>query len=346
MNGKQRCMAALRGESMDRVPVFPLLMFFATDRAGMTYRHFATDGSAMAEAQLAVQERFAVDAITACSDAFRISADLGGQMVYPEDGTPFLSQPLVGSLADLRHLPRPDPLQAGNRMADRVRGVATMSRAAGSECLVLGWVDMPFAEACSVCGVTNFLLMLLAEPALAHSVLDFLTGIVIDFALAQLAAGAPMIGAGDAAASLISPAMYRRFALPYEQQVCSAIHAAGGSVKLHICGNTSSLLPDMVSADADLYNVDHLVDFDKAVSAYGTASKCFKGNLDPVADFLQATPLECQQRAVSCLAKADGKRYMLSAGCEIPAAVTDEVFHAFFQAPRVFAATGVSNGAR
>ena len=33
-------------------------------------------------------------------------------------------------------------------------------RCLGAECLVLGWVDMPFAEACSLVGVSRFMLML------------------------------------------------------------------------------------------------------------------------------------------------------------------------------------------
>ena len=107
----------------------------------------------------------------------------------------------------------------------------------------------------------------------------------------------------------------------------------GVLVKLHICGNTTNLLEDMVRSGADLYNVDHLVDFDTAHEIYGNADKCFKGNVDPVEDVLQATPDECSRKALSCIRKAQDSRYMLSAGCEIPAETPDEVFDAFCRAP-------------
>jgi MtaA/CmuA family methyltransferase len=304
-------------------------MFLPADRLGISYREYATNGIAMAEAQLKVRELYGVDAITACSDAFRISADLGGDMEYPEDGVPHLRTPLVAGPGDLSKLSRPDPTAAGTRMADRARAVSEMVRAAGADCLVLGWVDMPFAEACSLCGVTSFLLLLYDEPALAHRILEFLTVAVIDFSLAQLEAGAPMIGAGDAAASLLSADMYREFALPYERRVFDAIHARGALGKLHICGNTTQHLADITASGADLFNVDHLVDFHAACQAYGAAGACFKGNLDPVRDLLQATPAGCEQRALECIRAAAGKRYMLSAGCEVPAAVPDEVLRAF-----------------
>jgi MtaA/CmuA family methyltransferase len=223
-------------------------------------------------------------------------------------------------------------------MADRVRAVEEMARAAGDECLVVGWVDMPFAEACSACGVTELMMLLTDAPALAHRLLDFLSGIVIDFARAQLEAGAPMIGAGDAAASLVSPAMYREFALPYEKRVFDAVHSAGGLGKLHICGNTGALLPDICRSGADLVNVDHVVDFSAACAVYGGAGICFKGNLDPVADMLHAAPAECERRALARIRQAAGLRYMLSPGCEVPAAVPDEVLRAFCGAPERAAA--------
>ena len=169
MNGKQRCLAAVRGEPVDRTPAFPLLMFLAADRLGVSYQQYATNAHILAEARFNVREQFGVDAITACSDAFRVSADLGGEMVYPEDGTPYLARPLVGSESGLRRLRRPDPSASKSRLADKLLAIGEMARAAGADCLVLGWVDMPFAEACSICGVTEFMVMLIDDPARAHN---------------------------------------------------------------------------------------------------------------------------------------------------------------------------------
>ena len=340
MTHRERFMAALKGEPTDRVPVFPILMFLAVDRAGITYREFATNGKALAEAQLLVQERFDLDAITACSDAFRVSGDLapvlGGEMVYPEDKPPYLRKPLITSNRDLEKLGHPDPTDSRSRMGDRVLGVSELVKAVAGNVAVLGWIDMPFAEACSVCGVSEFMILLADDPVRAHRILGHLTQIVIDFALAQVEAGADMIGAGDAATSLISPAMYSEFALPHEQQVCQAIHDAGGLVKLHVCGKTTHLLDKMATCGADLFNVDHLVPLSRARDVYAAHGKCYKGNLDPVAHVMQATPERCRELALECISIAQGTKYMLSAGCEVPAETPDEVFQAFCDAPKTF----------
>jgi MtaA/CmuA family methyltransferase len=332
MTSRKRFLAALRGEAVDRVPVFPLLMHLAAARAGISYRDYAADGQALAAAQVLMHARYGVDAITACSDAFRVSADLGGEIVFPDEKPPHLARPLVTTAADIAALGRPDP--TAGRMGDRVAATAAMAYAAGDTVAVLGWVDMPFAEACSACGVSDFMLLAVDDPDAAHRLLAHLTAVVIDFALAQVAAGAVMIGAGDAAASLVSPPMYRDFALPYERQVCTAVHAAGSLVKLHICGNTEALLEDMVTVGADLYNVDHLVPLARAKAVYGAAGVCFKGNLDPVSQIMQSTPEAVRTAARHCLEAAAGARYMLSAGCEIPADTPDAVFEAFCEATR------------
>lgn len=334
MNSKERFFATLVGETTDRVPVFPLLMFFAQSRHKISYRTFATNGHALAEAQINMREKFNIDAITACSDAFRVTADLGGEMVYPEDKPPYASKPLVRDKSDLLRLKKPDPAATGSRMHDRSLALREMSAALGSECLVSGWVDMPFAEACSICGVSDFMVMLIEDPALAHKILSFLTEIVIDFSLVQLEAGAHMVGAGDAAASLISNELYEEFALPYERRVCDAIHDRNGLVKLHICGNTSHLLEKMATCGADLFNVDHLVDLKEAKTVYDKHGLCYKGNLDPVGEMMNSDPETCERKALECIEAAEGSRYMLSAGCEIPAETPDEVFHAFCNAPK------------
>lgn len=163
MNSKERSLAVIQGGPVDRPPpVFPLLMFFAQQRLGVTYREFATNGKVLAEAQFNIRRKFTVDAVTACSDAFRIAADLG----------------------------------------------------------------------------------------------------------------------------------------------------------------------------ADMFNVDHLVDFETACAVYGQRSLYFKGNINPVAGMLQATPEECGRRCHELLRMAAGLRYMLSPGCEVPGETPDDVFRAFCEAPQ------------
>ena len=336
MNGRDRFIAALKGEARDHAPVYPLLMYFAAVRSGLTYREFASDGKALADAQMKVQAEFGLDCISNCSDISRITSALGGEIFFPETTTPHLVDPIVTCEADIDKIGRPDPTDRSNRMGDRSLSVEEMKKGVGDACAVSGWIDMPFAEACAACGLSEFMMMMFDNPKAAHKLLDKLTLICCDFAVAQARAGADIIGCGDAAASLISDEQFLEFALPYERRVVEAVHNAGVYVKTHICGNTSHLLDDIASNGGDLFNVDHLVDLEKAKEVYDSRGVAFKGNVDPVAGVLQATPEECEKKCHQCMDIAGDSWYILSAGCEIPAEVSDEVFRAFCNSVKTY----------
>ena len=329
MNSKERCLAVLRKETPDRVPFFPLMMFFAASRAGMNFRTYATDPSALAEAQQNLFENYQVDAVTVSTDAFRVSADLGAEMVYPANQTPYAARPLIASDRDLRALKRPDPMKPGSRMRQRIETVEMLSRNIGDRALICGWVEMPFAEVCDWFGVENLMYLLFDEPELVHEALEIASGLEVEFARMQLQAGAHLIGCGDAAASLISADQFAEFALPYEQRVTAGIREANGLSKLHICGNSTQSLRLIAQNGADLVNVDALVNFDDAVGVFGGAGIPFKGNADPVRDLMNASPTQARATGLTLLEKAKGLPFMLSAGCEIPAETTVETYLAF-----------------
>ncbi len=52
---------------------------------------------------------------------------------------------------------------------------------------------------------------------------------------------------------------YNEFALEERKILVDHIHSKGALAKLHICGDTSSILPGMISTGADIIDVDHLV---------------------------------------------------------------------------------------
>ena len=109
MTSKERCLAAINRQPIDRTPVFPLLMFLSANRLSVSYKEFATNGSAMAQAQIKTYKTYDIDAVTARSDAFRISADLASEkMVYPEDQPPHLDSPIIKTAQELAELLKPD----------------------------------------------------------------------------------------------------------------------------------------------------------------------------------------------------------------------------------------------
>jgi MtaA/CmuA family methyltransferase len=315
MTPYERTMKRTVGEPVDRPPNLDILMAFAAHYIGSTYDRLAQDYRVLVEANLRSCEAFHIDLVSAISDPLREAAAFGAQVAFPFDRVPECRVRLLQNYADWNKLQPWDPWSA-ERTRDRLLAVQLYRQQVAGHYPICGWVEGAAAEAAQLRGVSEFLEDTALEPEAVHDLLGLCTEAAIRFALAQLEAGADIIGLGDAVCSLMSPSAYREFALPYEQRVFQAVHAAGGKAKLHVCGNTSRHLAALAETGADIIDVDWMVDFGAAVRTFhGRASA--NGNFDPVAVLLRGTPEEVTRGVNACLAVAD-ERTMISAGCEVP----------------------------
>jgi MtaA/CmuA family methyltransferase len=335
MNSQERFHNRLRGLPVDRPPNFNILMQRAAHHIGAPLRRYYLEASVLAEANLACAADFDLDILQAISDPYRETYDLGAEIEFPDDGLPLSKVPLVASWDDLAKLPRPG-FAFGRRMTDRLEAVRILRERSGGEIPVMGWVEGALAEAGDLRGISTLMTDLYDSPEALTGLLETLTEIEVRFAVAQVQAGADIIGLGDAVASQISPPMYRKFGLPYEQRIFAAVRAAGGIPRLHICGNTTRLLADMAKSGAQIVDLDWMVDLEKARSTFGDEiAPC--GNHDPVAVMLQGSP-RTVQTAVTTFLQAAGPRSLSMAGCEVPDGTPVENFHAHSAALTAWAA--------
>jgi MtaA/CmuA family methyltransferase len=315
MNPLQRVLGRLSGEAVDRPPNFNLYMTFAAHFCEIPLRTYYLDYRALAKTNRAMVESFGVDLYQAISDPYRETADLGAEIEFPEDNLPISKNPLIRTERDLKKLRLIAP-EDGRRMSDRLQAVSLMKTYAQENVPVMGWVEGALAEAGDLCGAGNLLMYLADQPAWLVDLLEFCCQLGIDFARAQIQAGARIIGLGDALASQISPKMYEHYALPYEQRIFEEVHRGGGIARLHICGNTTRLLSAMLRSGADIIDLDSMVDFGAASASYG-GQVSFCGNANPVADLLQGTPEQVFKVTQHCM-QVGGQRSFSAAGCEIP----------------------------
>lgn len=315
MNSYERFVARLKGQPVDRVPNFDILMTFAAHYIGQPLSRYYLDHRVLVDANLAVAADFGIDILQAISDPYREAADFGLEVEFPADGLPISRRPLIVEPEDLKKLVPPKP-ETGRRMSDRLEAIRRFREQAGGEIPIMGWVEGALAEACDLRGMSQVMLDLFDRPEWLTELLEICTEVAIAFARAQVEAGADIIGLGDAVCSQISPKMYRQFALPYEQRIFQAVHDMGAVARLHICGNTTRILPDMLQSGADIVDLDWMVDLEKAAQlAADRVALC--GNFDPVAVMLQGTPEQVRAATLECVQKG-GRRLFSAAGCEIP----------------------------
>lgn len=315
MNSYERFTRRMRGEAVDRPPNFNIMMTFAAHYIGQPLSCYYQDYRVLCEANLAVQQAFDLDIVQAISDPYREAYDLGLDVAFPEDGLPTSRAPLLAEPGDLRKL-KPVRPEQGRRMSDRLEAIRTFREQVGGEVPIMGWVEGAMAEAADLRGVSALLLDCVDRPTWVHDLLEVCAQVEVDFARAQVEAGADIIGLGDSVASLISPRMYQQFALPYEQRIFAAVHEMGAWTRLHICGNITRILNLVATSGADIVDPDWMVDLQQAAATIGDrAALC--GNMDPVAVLLQGTPALVTDQVLAC-ARTAGRRWICAAGCEVP----------------------------
>ncbi len=202
-----------------------------------------------------------------------------------------------------------------------------MAPAAKEEAAVCVGLTGTFSQVGFLYGLQNLMIAMLDRPDDIARALDRRHQVVLQQADELVRAGARFIwiGEGMASGSLISPALYRRFVLPYERELARAIRQRGAYSILHICGNITSMLADVAESEVDCADIDAPTDWETAVNTLGPAIS-LKGNLNPVL-FLPANVKRLASACEATLRTANGlPGHILSTGCLVP---RDSCYEAF-----------------
>jgi len=317
MTGRERVLNHLAGTPVDRLPLMPITMMFACDLIGAKYRDYCTDYRVLVEGQIRTAEKFGFDYVNTMSDPAREAADCGATVEYFDQQPVAIveDQALLADKAKLAELKIPDPL-GGGRMHNGIKALALFKERVGSELLVEGWIEGPIAEAADLRGINTLMVDFFDDPPFVRDLFAFVIEMGLRFAKEQIVAGADVIGVGDAAASLVGPQIYEEFVWPYEKKLVDGIHALGGKVRLHICGNTRKILAGMGRLGCDIVDLDSLAPLAEARAQMGPA-QVLLGNINPVAILRNGNPETVTSTIAECHQQA-GPRYIGGAGCEVP----------------------------
>jgi MtaA/CmuA family methyltransferase len=271
----------------------------------------------LAEGQIRTAERFGFDYVNTMSDPAREAADCGARVAFFDEQPVAIveEEALLRDKATLSGLRAPDPL-GGGRMHNGVQAVALLRQRVGSSLIVEGWIEGPIAEAADLRGINTLMLDFYDDPAFVRDLFEFVVDMELRFAAAQVAAGADLVGIGDAAASLIGPDVYREFVWPYEKKLVDGLHALGTRARLHICGDTRAHLEGMGRLGCAIVDLDYLSPLAEARRRMGP-DQVLLGNINPVSVLRNGTR-ETVSAAIAQCHRDAGPRYIVGAGCEVP----------------------------
>ena len=317
MTSRERVLAHLAGHPVDRLPLMPITMMFACVQIGARYRDYCTDYRVLVEGQIRTAEAFGFDYVNTMSDPAREAADCGAVVEYFDNQPVAIveDQALLADKTRLASLKTPDPL-GGGRMHNALKALALQKERVGKEKMVEGWIEGPIAEGADLRGINTLMMDFFDDPPFVRDLFAFVIELELRFAREQLKAGADVIGVGDAAASLVGPDIYNELVWPYEKKLVDGIHALGGKVRLHICGNIRRILEGIGKLGCDIVDLDSMVPMQEGRGKMGP-EQVLLGNLDPVRELRNGTPESVYAAVAECHRQA-GARFIVGAGCEVP----------------------------
>jgi uroporphyrinogen decarboxylase len=314
----------------------------AAREAGVSMQQFRTDPAAILRTFVGAVEKYQCDSVYMTIDVATVAGALGVEIDFPNDGPARWLGPALKDLSETMEL---EPPNVAAYWEAQVWAEATnlLKSYFGDEILVRGDCDQaPFSLACAMRGLEQWMVDLAERRHLefAHRLLQYCTDASKQFISLIVAAGADMVSTGDSPAGpdMISPRMYREFAFPYEQQVVRHAHSLGVPHVLHICGDTTLLLEDMVATGSDGLELDYKTDVNRAHDVLKN-NTTLVGNLDPAGVITFGSTALVEQKTRELLEVfSDTPRFILAAGCDIPPDAPAENLQAMVRVARDFTA--------
>jgi uroporphyrinogen decarboxylase len=342
MNSREMVYSTLRGEACHRPVCGPLAVHFCARHAGASMRDYTLNANCLAESVIAYYETFKPDAVWLSADTWVTAEAMGVGVRFADEDSPLGGDgiALAKSAADVAAIPEPDPARQG-RQPVMLEALAQVRRALGSEAFIVACLDQaPFSLACAVGGVQEVMMASITDPDFLEALLQKCVRYGVAYGRALAAQGADMLSMGDSPVIMLGAARYAQWALPREQEVIQALRETTEAlVSLHVCGDSTALLPAMVQSGADVLEVDHFLNI--ATACEGVPDEmALWGNIDPVGVLCQASPEETEgacRRTLETVGGAARSRFVLSSGCTLAPETPAENVHALIRA----AATGV-----
>jgi uroporphyrinogen decarboxylase len=309
-------------------PRLPVTLFaggaWMVHRAGKTFAEIKENPEMIADIFIRAFERVGHDFFFTGSNFVNYPFHFLGCPIQDDSSDPpALLGTVIKSLKDVDSLSI-QRVMTNPTMQGIIRSQHLVAESIGKKTLAMTTQWAPLSCAARILGLEAVLTATIEDPEGLLKLLDFCTELV--WALMEPALEHPdILGANlaDPVASgdLISPQTFRRFAAPFLKELVKRVRDKGKYSMIHICGNTSKILQDVVDIRPNCFSLEKKVDLRQAKEALG-GKVCVAGNVSPTGAFLNGKPEEVVAEAKDCVqAWGKGGGYILTLGCDFPKTV-------------------------
>ena len=328
MNTKERFLSALKLEPVDRPPVAAVVTGITVgmmEETGVFWPDAHHDADQLAALAASVWDVSGIECIklpfgmTVEVEVFGAPIDFGTRDTLPSEVGHIYNHP--------DELKIPHNFMDSGRVPTVLEAISKLHKQYKDEVAIVSSIVGPFALAAKLYGFDNLFPWIITNPDYVRQILDELKILAIEYANAQVEAGADVILIGEATCSgdLISPDTYANFIVGSHTDICTAVQAPS---ILHICGNSSYHIPHIAQTGAAAYSFDEGINLEMA-REHLKGKMALVGYVPTVEVLLQGTPDLVYQASLECLGNQVD---ILAPGCSLPAHAPKENIAAMVQA--------------
>lgn len=318
MTSRERFIAAIKGEEVDRVPIGPPFQgYWALEQMKVSVPNSIKDPKLAAKAQIEMVNKCEMDGFETMWDWLCPAEALGCTPDIVDVGSPSTAIHIIDGPDKLEGLEAPDPA-SDYRAKSAFDCTKAVIDKLGDQKFYYQTLVCPFTLVGELRGVEALMMDLFDQPEFIKDMLKLATETIKSYCEYLLGCGADGICLCDPTASgdLIGREDFEQFSVPYIKDCVKTVKKAGGYALLHVCGNTSDRLDTIANIGPDVFSFDFLVDMGIAKQEIGD-KVALLGNVNPAETMFAGTKEDVLKETRECLSKSGGKRHILGAGCDI-----------------------------
>ncbi len=192
MNSMQRVLTTLSHKEPDRVPLFLMLTMQGAKELGMSLKEYFSKAENVVRGQVLMQKKYSTDIYYPFFYAPIETEAFGQEVIYIEDGPPNSGTPLIRDLDDIMKL-EPPKVATSRVLAKALEATEALAKESNGEVPIIGVAISPFSLPVMQLGFDKYLEVMLFHPNLFERLMQVNEAFCVEWANAQLRAGATAI---------------------------------------------------------------------------------------------------------------------------------------------------------
>jgi uroporphyrinogen decarboxylase len=257
MTSLERVLKTLGHEEPDRVPLFLTTTMHGAKELGLTIEDYFKKADNLVEGQLRLRKKYRNDFINAFFHASLEVEAWGGESIFIDNGPPNAGQPVISNPEVIPAL-TPPVVRDTACLQKVLEAIAELKIKVEGEVPIIGVVMSPFSLPVMQMGYPAYLDLMMERPQLFASLMKINEQFCVDWANAQLAAGATAICYFDPLASSTNtpPEIYRRTGFP---TACRTLELIQGPTATHMAsGRCLPIIDDLAATGTAIVGVGGL----------------------------------------------------------------------------------------